>query len=71
MRPGAACWGQYLNHNIGLTEEKKESSEVAVGRPIKEERKGPARIQIQVSRAVFGWQGKYSSSTRNSRADEW
>jgi hypothetical protein len=60
-----------VNHNMEMTNVKKESSEVAAGRPIKEERKGPASKQIQVIRAVFGWQGKYSSSTRSSRADEW
>jgi hypothetical protein len=55
---------------MGLAKEKKEDSEVAVGRPRHEERKDPASKQIQVSRAVFGWQGKYSSSARRSRVDE-
>jgi hypothetical protein len=69
-RPCAICFGQYLNHIIGLPKEMKEDSEVAVGRPRHEERKGPASKHIQVSRAVFGWQGKYSSSTRSCRVDE-
>jgi hypothetical protein len=60
-----------MKRSIEVTIVKKEKSEVAVGRPTHEERKGPASNQIQVSRAVFGWQGKYSSSARRSRADEW
>jgi hypothetical protein len=59
-----------LNHNIGLTLLKKEKSEIAVRGPTHEERKGPASKEIQVSRAVFGWQEKYSPSARRSRVDE-
>jgi hypothetical protein len=60
-----------LNHNIGLTIVKKESSEVAVRRSMKEERKGPASIQIQVSRAEFEGQGMCLPSARRRRVDEW
>jgi hypothetical protein len=55
---------------MGLAIVKKENSVVAVERPTHEERKGPASKQIQVRRAVFGWQGMYSSSARGSKVDE-